>query len=137
MKYRLSNIPEAQEARHRLEILIAQGKLVELKAIDPKRTLSQNSYLHLLLSAFGAHFGYTLEEAKLIYKQINRDMYYYEKKGREFILSSADLNKEEMAKSVDRFMQKSSDNGYDLPLGTNQEWILQIENEIEGQRKYL
>jgi hypothetical protein len=101
------------------------------------RSLSQNNYLHLLIGAFGAHFGYTQEEAKLIYKQVNAGLYYYEKKGRKFLRSSAELNKEDMAKSIDTFMLKSAEAGYELPLATDQEWLAQIENEIERSRRYL
>jgi hypothetical protein len=93
--------------------------------------------LHLLIGAFGQHFGYTMEEAKQIYKEISPDLYQYRKKGRTFWRSSAELNKEEMAKTIDRFMEKSKEAGYPLPLATDQEWITQIENEIERSGYYL
>lgn len=125
------------EAFTYLTKLAANGSLVEVKKISPKRSLSQNSYLHLLLGAFGAHFGYSLEEAKAIYKELNNSLYRYEKKGRTFWRSSADLSKEDMAKSIDLFMQKSAEQGYPLPLATDQEWLRSIENEIERTKHYL
>ena len=137
MKYDLSNQLEAGNALNYLLELTKAKKMVEIKRISPNRSLNQNNYLHLILGAFGSHFGYTLEEAKTIYKQINADIYRYTKKGRTFWRSSADLSKEEMAKSIDKFMQKSAEAGYPLPPPTNQEWLRQIENELERNKYYL
>lgn len=133
----MSDPIQNKAARNRLYYLAKKRRVVEIKEVRFKRTLPQNSYLHLIISAFGVHFGYTLEEAKLLYKQVNKDLYYYRKKNRTFIRSSADLNKSEMAKSIDRFMQKSAESGYPLPLATDQDWLMSIENEIERSSKYL
>jgi hypothetical protein len=76
-------------------------------------------------------------ESKMVYKQVSSDIYYYKKKDRQFIRSSADLNKEEMAKTIDRFMEKSKEAGYELPLATDQDWLRMIENEVERNRRYL
>lgn len=137
MKFNLAVKAEKSEAHRYFITLFNKKSLVEIKKISPKRTLSQNSYLHLIIGAFGNHFGYTLAEAKIVYKEINRSIYLYEKKGRKFLRSSADLTKEEMAKSIDTFRQKSAEQGYELPLATDQEWLRQISNEIEGARYYL
>lgn len=137
MNYNLANPIELKAARNRVSYLARKGQRVRVTKVVTNRTLAQNSYLHLILAAFGAHFGYTLEEAKIVYKQVNSDLYYYKKKGRTFTKSSADLNKEQMARSIDRFMEKSKEAGYALPLATDQEWLLQIENEIERSNWYL
>lgn len=137
MKYNLTYQEQVTQAVDYLAELVGKEARVEIKKISPHRSLNQNSYLHLLLGAFGAHFGYTLEEAKTIYKELNSDLYRYEKKDRTFWRSSADLTKEDMAKSIDRFMQKSAEAGYALPLATDQEWLRQIENEAERSRYYL
>jgi hypothetical protein len=101
------------------------------------RTLSQNSSLHLIISAFGSHFGYTLEESKQIYKEINATIYAYTKNNRTFYRSSADLTKEEMMHSIDKFREKSAEAGYPLPLATDQNWLIQIENAIQQTERYL
>lgn len=141
MKFNLANNAEAGKALALLLDLTRDGKLAEVKKISPKRSINQNSYLHLLLGAFGNHFGYTLEEAKLIYKQLNFELYQYTKEVRgkthTFWRSSADLTKEEMAKSIDTLMQWSEKGGYKLPPATDQEWLRQVENEIEGSKYYL
>lgn len=143
MKYRMADPVQNRAARNRLYYLASKRRTVEIKEVRHKRSLSQNSYLHLIIGAFGLHFGYTLEEAKLIYKQVNRDLYFYTKgskgiiKTTTFMRSSADLNKEEMAKSIDKFMQASAEAGYPLPLATDQEWLMSIENEMERSSRYL
>lgn len=141
MKFNLAVPAETKRAKEYLERLMSKNNLIELKKISPKRSLSQNSYLHLLLSAFGAHFGYTLEEAKLIYKQLNKDIYFYTKEVRgkkwEFMRSSADLNVEEMTKSIDILREWSDKAGYPLPTATDEGWLREIENAIEQSRYYL
>lgn len=137
MNYNLADKTELKAARNRLSYLARKGNIANLKKVNPKRSLSQNNYLHLILAAFGAHFGYTLEEAKMVYKQVNSLAYYYEKKGRTFVRSSADLDTHDMAATIDKFMEKSREAGYELPLATDQEWLRQIENEIERSRRYL
>jgi hypothetical protein len=141
VKYNLANNAEAGKALDYLLTLTRDGKLAEVKKISPARTLNQNSYLHLLLGDFGQHFGYTVEEAKLIYKQLNKDLYMYEKEIRgkkwQFMRSSADLTKEEMAKSIDTLMVWSEKAGYKLPPATDQDWLRQVENDIEQHKMYL
>ena len=137
MKYSLANSHEVERARQFLDQLIDKKVVVEIKRIMPRRSLAQNSYLHLLISAFGLHFGYTNEEAKFIYKEINKDVYVYTKKGRKFYRSSADLTKEEMTKTIDRFRLKSAENGYELPLASDVEWLRELDNLIEQSRYYL
>lgn len=133
MKYNLSDRQEIEKAKEHLNGLIRLQVQVEVKRVPIHRTTSQNNYLHLILTAFGMHFGYDLYEAKLVYKEVNRELYYYKKKGRTFIRSSADLTKEEMMKSIDLFIQKSAENGCPLPIATDQDWLAAISNEAERE----
>jgi hypothetical protein len=130
MIYNLADKTELKAARNRMTYLAHKGQMAKLTKYSPGRSLAQNNYLHLLLGAFGMNFGYTLEESKQIYKNINREIYTYSKinrgKAMHFMRSSADLTKEEMAKTIDRFMLKSSEAGFDLPLATNEEWLRSI-----------
>lgn len=141
MKYDTGNQTEAGQAFAYLVQLSSEKKKVEIKVIKPRRSLNQNSYLHLLLGAFGSHFGYTLEEAKTIYKDLNKPIYYYDKEVRgkvhHFARSSADLDVDEMTKSIDVLRDWSDKAGYPLPTATDQEWLRQIENEIEKHERYL
>lgn len=134
MKYNLANEQEAKEASLYFAKLVATNSLAEIKKISPKRSLNQNSYLHLLLGAFGDFFGYTLEEAKIIYKEVNSSIYRYEKKGRIFWQSSADLSKDDMSKTIDHFRKVSGEAGCELPLATDTDWLRRISNDIEKNR---
>lgn len=137
MKYNLANKEEKRQAFSYFMTLANKKLYVEVKKINPGRTINQNSYLHLIIGAFGSHFGYDMEEAKQIYKEINSGVYRYEKKGRVFWRSSADLDKEEMAKTIDKFIQKAAENDCILPEAENQEWLMHLENDIERDRMYL
>lgn len=137
MKYNLNVPAEALRATDEMARLKQLGVMIELKKVSPRRSLNQNAYLHLLLGAFGFHFGYTIEEAKIIYKDINADIYTYTKNNRTFQKSSSQLTKEEMARTIDRFRDKSAAAGYPLPLATDQEWLREMENVIEQARHYL
>lgn len=131
MKYNTANKKEKSDAEAYFKKLVDTESLVEIKKVSRNRSLRQNSYLHLLLGAFGDHFGYTIEEAKLIYKEVNKNIYYYKKKDRVFIRSSADLDSAEMTKTIDHFRKVSAEQGCDLPLATDQDWLRSIENMIE------
>jgi hypothetical protein len=137
MKFNLAVPAEANRAFTYLTDLVGKEAIAEVTKISPKRSLNQNSYLHLIIGAFGQHFGYTLDEAKQIYKEMNKGIYAYVKKERTFYRSSADLSKEEMAKSIDLFREKSDEAGYPLPLATDQGWLREIENAIEQSKYYL
>lgn len=137
MKYSTVNQSEAQRARDYLDLLIERKKLVEIKAVSKRRTLNQNSYLHVLIGAFSQHFGYTAAEGKIIYKELNKDIYAYTKNGRTFYRSSADISTEDMARSIDRFREASAAQDYPLPAATDEAWIRELDNLIEQSKHYL
>lgn len=138
MKFDLKSLDETTEAFEYVTELSGKEAMVEIKKISPKRSLSQNSYLHLILTYFGDHFGYETEEAKAVYKYVNVDIYRYHKKGfpYPFWRSSADLTKDEMTTSIDKFRKVSAEHGCELPLAIDQEWLRRIENDHERLRKY-
>ena len=122
MTYDLSNEYEVRKVLLRLNALIKKGVLVELKEQRPLRTLSQNSYLHLLLQVFAMEYGCSLDVAKVdYYKRLcNRDLFEVEKVNKQGevvkdLRSSADLTTEEMAQSIDRFKRFAAEGGIYLP----------------------
>jgi hypothetical protein len=132
MNYNLANPVELKAARNRVSYLARKGQRVRITKVVEGRSLAQNSYLHLLIAAYATQWGYTLDEAKTIYKRdVNRNIYAYEKNGSYFLKSSADLTKDEMTASIDNFLEHAKALGHPLPLATDKEWLLQIENEIE------
>jgi hypothetical protein len=113
------------------------GVRVDIKKVPKRRSLPQNRYLHLLLSAWGAHFGYTTEESKEVYKQLNKDIYRYEKNGHVFWKSSAELTTEQMMRTIDKFRDWSAEHDYPLPTATDQGWLEALENSVESMQQYL
>ena len=85
MRYNLSIKQSADAATKQLKHLIEKGANIELTEKRGKRTLSQNKYLHLILSWWGLGYGYTLEESKQYFKDLNKSYYYYQKKGKTFV----------------------------------------------------
>jgi hypothetical protein len=137
MKYNLADPERVAQAVEYLQRLIDSKSIAEVKKVSPTRTLNQNAYLHLLIAAYGAHFGYTLDEAKHVYKKLNHNIYAYTKNNQVFLRSSADLTTAEMAKSIDVFREKSAGSGYPLPPATDKAWLMEVENEIERSKYYL
>lgn len=137
MRYNLADETEQKQAVDYLKQLIEKKVQVRISRIVRRRSLSQNSYLHLLLSYFGQHFGYTLEEAKILYKQLNPSIYVYRKNNHTFLRSSAELDTVEMTKSIDKFREESKALGFPLPSPDEQEWLARIENDVERAGYWL
>jgi hypothetical protein len=141
VKYNLKNKAEASKAFEYLTDLVGKESLVEVKKISQKRTLNQNSYFHLLLGIYGLETGSDIEYAKALYKWVNKNLYYKKfRLGDEVFLhirSSADLTKEEMQKSIDKFMLYASENGIDLPPAEDKELLRFMENRLEQEGNYL
>ena len=64
MKYDLSKSYDRKKALEYLKKLIEDGSKVSFTKIHPKRSVSQNSYLHVLFTLWGLEHGYFIEEAK-------------------------------------------------------------------------
>ena len=149
MIYNPSNQLHIKQAFEKLKYFIEKGKRFELKAKHDKRSISQNSYLHLILTAFAIETGYTLEETKRdIFKEyVNRDLFYVgEHNGviNELIIyrwrSTADLDKKEMTLAIDRFRNfASKELGIYLPEPSDLVGLQELENEISkhSNKQYL
>lgn len=145
MLYNLKNPLDVKAARTRLEHLVSRGCLVELKDKRPKRSLSQNNYLHLILSYFASQTGNTLDWVKSQYykKTCNYDLFVAEKDDRylgkvRYIRSSADLTTDEMTLSIERFRRWALvEAGIDLPDATNEAEMQALQVEVERYKAYL
>ncbi|WP_417444609.1 hypothetical protein [Joostella sp.] len=145
MIYNAKIQPEAEKAKERLNWLIEKEKTFELTVKNPKRSIPQNSYVHLLFSWFGLHFGYTLEEVKQeIYKKhVNAGLFYVEQVegvvSIERWRSTADLNTAETTLAIDRFRDFSAQQGLYLPTPDDLVSLREIEREISKQtsKQYL
>lgn len=145
MRYNGSNPLHAMQARQRLEKLIREGKIFDLTEKKPKRTLSQNSYLHLILAYFACQTGNTLEWVKREYykKLVNPQTFIRERDdpylGRvKYLRSSADLETDEMTLTIDRFRNWSaSEAGVYLPAPDDLRLMELAEIEIERNKEYI
>lgn len=145
MLYNLSSPLDVQNARTRLEMLVKRGCTIELSEKKAKRSLSQNRYLHLLLSYFASQTGNTLEWVKQQYykKLCNPDLFIGEREdlflGRvKYVRSSADLRTDEMNLSIERFRNWSAaEAGIYLPEATSEAEIAALQVEVERYKTYL
>lgn len=144
MRYKGSNFVDAQKATNKLKKLIEQGKTFELTEKRPKRTISQNSFLHLILSWFGYNFGYSLEEVKQeIFKKIVNPETFYDGEFGELVKierwrSTADLNTAELTLCIDRFRNYSAKEcDLYLPEPKDLNHLEQIEIELNNNKEFL
>ena len=142
MLYHLKDEFSRQKFIVRVAHLLEHAVLVELTDAT-RRSSSQNNYLHAVLGAVALHVGESLEYVKQeIYKRmVNSDIFVKEHDnpvlGRVVSLrSSADLNKEEMSESIDRFRKWAAEQGIYTPSPDDLSTIAQISSEM-SQCHYL
>ena len=137
------NIPaNVKMAQTRLKWLIEKGKTFSLKEVKKRRSIPQNSYLHLLFSWFAYEYGETPGYVKqVIFKQIVnvdifRSEYVNEKTGevRQDWKSTADLNTKELSTAIDNFRDYSvKEAGIYLPEPSDMVAIQDMENELKNR----
>lgn len=129
------------------------NKLLDKKGIieitdKQLRSLNQNSYLHVIIAHLAIDKGYDIAYTKLnFYKlEANKDLFPKVKEKINFITgeienvyrSSADLSKEEMTLSIERFRNWSATvaNCY-LPSSDEREFLMSIQIEMNKNKEYL
>lgn len=138
MRYKTDDHEEAKQAFEYLTKLVGKHAVVEVKEVRSKRTLNQNSYYHLLLGIFGLEFGWSIEEAKTLHKrEVSPTIFVYEKNGRKFLRSSADLDSKEMTNAIDQLKKYAGEHGLELPDAGDDEKLRYYGNLIEQQGQYL
>jgi len=135
MKYDLNNEYDINKFNLRCKTLLDKKCKVELKEFKGKRTVKQNSYLHVILNLFAVETGYTLEEIKQIMKSYCVNIFEYKKNEQIFYKSTSDLSTEEMQKFIEVIRDTAAASGIYLP--TSQEYLInqfeilkQIENGL-------
>lgn len=146
MLYNLKDVNDRDTFRGAVNEFYSKQCIVELKKYYPKRSNSQNSYLHLILNYWGSYYGCNAEYVKQeIFKKIcNREIFTAEgidKFGRsyEYMRSSADLSTAEMTVAIERFRNWSVQQDPPLYIPSPEERDLHIGmiNEIEKVKQYL
>lgn len=135
---------DIQRAIEKIKFLITNKKVFELTEKRKKRTISQNSYLHLILAGFALETGYTTDEVKQeIFKKIVNPNTFYEGEFGELIKierwrSTATLNTEEMTLCIGRFRDYASkEAGIYLPEPKDLALLQDMEIQINNNKNYL
>lgn len=135
--YDLRAALDRERFKTRSNHLYKRGATVELTEKRERRSLSQNNYLHLILTGFAMEYGESVEYVKqvlfkchcnadIFIKQVS-DMYAGE---REYIRSSADLDTAEMTLAIDRFRDwANKEAGIYLPSPNEEEMLKSLEIE--------
>lgn len=138
MIYKTDVPEEAEKAADYLIKLIDKGVTVEVKKLNPKRSLLQNNYLHLALGLYGLETGHNMDEAKTIYKRdVNPALYAYEKGGMWFLRSSTELDTAEMTVSIDKFRQFAEEQGIHIPPPEKEAELRSLYNKLEENSHHL
>lgn len=133
----------AQMAITKLEYLIEKGKVFELKEKRAKRSISQNSYMHLIFAWFASEYGELPSYVKqVLFKQIVnphifKTTYVNEKTGeeREDWRSTADMNTKELTTAIENFRNYSiKEAGIYLPEPDDLALIQTMEHQLENNR---
>ena len=112
------------KSKQRFDYLIEKRKVFELTEKRQRRSIQQNSYLHLILSYFAHEYGETADYVKrYFFKNVcNKDLFLTEYKNpktgevRKDWKSSADLDTKEMTTAIDNFiMYANKEAGIFLP----------------------
>lgn len=113
MKYDLSIVSERERADKYYERLKKQGARIQIKKFVPKRSLNQNDYWYKLLDIMAKEIGEDKEYLKQVVKW--ECAFYKEHKGRIIYRSSADLDKKEFGKLIDKTVELAEIAGIRLP----------------------
>ncbi|GIM61140.1 hypothetical protein CAPN008_11900 [Capnocytophaga canis] len=141
MLYDAKNPFDCQKAREKLNWLIEKCKLFEITEKKPKRTYSQNNYIHLLFAWFALEYGdtpkYVKQEIfkKVVNPQIFKTEFANRKTGeiREEWRSTADLTTKEMTIAIDNFRDYAVISyGIYLPKSDEVVYLQEIEKQIKN-----
>lgn len=145
MIYDCKNPLQAAQLLTRAQQLASAQKIVELTEKKKRRSINQNSYLHLILGYFASQYGCDLEYAKKNYFKIlcNKDI-FYKKIHDEFLgeitvlRSSSELDTGEMTTAINRFRNWSSMTaGIYLPEANEHEQLMYAEQEVQRNKDYI
>lgn len=143
MIYNTTKPIDVQNFRTRCEELISKGAILDLKEKRNRRSISQNSYLHLILAYFALQTGYTAGEVKQdIFKKIVNSVTFYDGEFGDLKIerwrSTADLSTVELTSCIEKFRHYSNEvAGIYLPAPEDLVYLQEIEQEVENNKTYL
>jgi hypothetical protein len=117
------------------EKLITSGAKCELKVLRAKRSISQNSYFHVVVSFFANETGYTISESKTLLKREFGSFMVYEKDGKRFLLSTTELDSLQMAEFIQWIRQVACYENLGIYCPSSEEYIanqFEIDKELNN-----
>ena len=144
MLYDLRNPLDRERFKRRCNALYQKQGIVDLSE-KTQRSSNQNRFLHLLCGYLAMETGNTLDYVKEVFykRTANKELFLREKEDEilgkvEYLRSSADLSKEGMTLSIDRFRDWSSQTaGIYLPAANEQEFLASIEYELSKYKQWI
>ena len=136
MKYN-PNLPlDKQKAKVYFNKIIEGNANIEIKVLRETRTLSQNNYLHVVISLAAINYGYTKKECKELFKK--RFNWVYEKFGDKFLMETSKMTTDELSLFIDQIRTHCSMDGCYIPTADEYKfnWI-EIEKEIDRNKEFL
>lgn len=146
MKFDTSIKEEKEKAEEYFNSLISKKYVIDVSRKFNRRTLAQNSYLHLLLnycslimgeeSSFFKEFIWKREIAPIVFKTIYRNPVTGEE--RDSYRSSSDLSTKEITIAIEKLVKWSAENlKIELPDANDFSKLRKIENEIERNKIWI
>ena len=143
MQYNLNSELDRQRFKVKVGQLWAKGGIVEVTE-KRRRTLNQNAYLHIAISAFAIEVGESAEYVKQeVFKRIcNPDLFLITKENPilgtiEVLRSSRDLTTHEMSVAIDRYRKWCAEQGVYIPEANEEENLASLEAELSKYERYL
>ena len=137
MIYNTSKEDEAKNALIKLELLISRGVIVEVKEKKKVRSISQNSYLHVIITIYAIEYGCSLDEMKQLLKYWKR---LYKVKGKAIIYDqTSKMNSEELTGFIEWIRTRVAQM-LDIYIPTSEEYIQDQHNinmHIKKFEQYL
>jgi len=137
MKFNTAILSDLRKAKTRFDYLCENEKIIELVACRKSRSLSQNNYLHVVISLYSIEFGYTLNESKTDLKRECGFM-TYEKNDSRYLKETSKMNSADLTSFIDWIRNYASQNGLYIP--TSEEYLqnrYSIDNDINKFKEYL
>jgi hypothetical protein len=134
MKLDLNKEIDRSKAETYFNKLMSDRVKVEIKKFRVPRSIDQNSFLHVCLSTFCLHTGYTINESKEIFAGMLPDLLQYEKNGTRFRKSTSDLNTKEMAELIE-YVRNFCHEQLGIYIADSQQYLIDkfaIDKELES-----
>lgn len=141
----LNKKSDIQNLKEYLNKAYEKKHILRVQQVRPRRSLKQNSYVHLLLSIVAIEMGESLEYVKQeVFKRIvNPDIFYkveVTKNGQKKIVlrSSADVDTKEMTTAIDRFRDfVLKELNIATPDASKPDELVKAQIEVEKNKRYL